>query len=421
MTSTAVHNERPVGPARTDVAVIGGGLAGLTAAAFAARSGVSVTVLDGRTTIGGRARTTVDDGFHFNEGPHALYRAGKAAVALAELGISPKGGVPPLTRSRFSLGGRITAVPGVVPTRQMLAMMARLPRDRRDPAWSRAAADEWLAARFPDDTARSVARTFVRLTTYVADMSTIAADSVIAQLAAGSRGVLYLHRGWSQLVTALEASTVAHGGVVVREAKAVGATSEGTEWRIETTAAGSVVAKSVIWAGGGPDGADRLFAGAAESIRQHAADATPVVASCLDLGLAAQSRPSRSVLGVDRNSYAIVHTPSADLTDRDGDVLHVMQYEPSGDDGLAELEDIADEALPDWRSRELARQFGKRRTVAFDRPRPGVGLPGRQPVTVADLPGAFVAGDWVGAEDMLGSASIASGRRAGLAAAVYVS
>lgn len=412
-------------PVRTDVAVIGGGLAGLTAAAFAARGGASVTVLDARTTIGGRARTTLIDGFHFNEGPHALYRAGAATAALKELGIVPKGGIPPLMNSKFSIDGRLTPFPGATASRQLLAMLTRLPADRRDPAWSRVAADEWLGARFSNDVARAVARTFVRLTTYVADMSTIAADSVIEQMAAGSRGVLYLDRGWSQLVAALEATTVRRGGVVVGGSKALAATADGDGWQIQTADEGGVFAKSVICASGGADDAARLFGDASERLGERAATARPVVAACLDLGLAAQAGRTRSVLGVDRPSYAIAHTPSADLADNGGDVLHVMTYEPAVDDrgqaGVTELEVIADEAAPGWRTRELARQVGRRRVVAFDRPHPSEGLAGRQPVELSELPGAFVAGDWVGAEGMLGSASIASGRRAGLAAAAYVS
>ena len=56
------------------VIVVGAGLAGLTAAATAAHLGADVTLLEAREHAGGRARTAVIDGFHLNQGAHALYR-----------------------------------------------------------------------------------------------------------------------------------------------------------------------------------------------------------------------------------------------------------------------------------------------------------------------------------------------------------
>jgi phytoene dehydrogenase-like protein len=74
-----------------DVAVIGGGLGGLTAAIYAARAGRSVIVFEKSPQAGGRASTQNVDGFHFNQGPHALYRGGHGIPILRELGISYEG------------------------------------------------------------------------------------------------------------------------------------------------------------------------------------------------------------------------------------------------------------------------------------------------------------------------------------------
>ena len=64
--------------------VVGGGLAGLTAAATLARGGHAVTVLEGAQHVGGRARSRNKDGFDINIGPHALYRAGGGLAVLRQ-------------------------------------------------------------------------------------------------------------------------------------------------------------------------------------------------------------------------------------------------------------------------------------------------------------------------------------------------
>ncbi|MCE0458835.1 phytoene desaturase family protein [Curtobacterium flaccumfaciens] len=66
--TTVVTTTRRKVPARRAV-VIGGGISGLAAAALLARDGFSVTVLEQRTQLGGRAGSWEQDGFRFDTGP----------------------------------------------------------------------------------------------------------------------------------------------------------------------------------------------------------------------------------------------------------------------------------------------------------------------------------------------------------------
>jgi phytoene dehydrogenase-like protein len=49
--------------AQTDVVIIGGGLAGLSAACYLARSGVAVTLFEKSSGLGGRAATQIHNGY----------------------------------------------------------------------------------------------------------------------------------------------------------------------------------------------------------------------------------------------------------------------------------------------------------------------------------------------------------------------
>jgi phytoene dehydrogenase-like protein len=399
-----------------DVAVVGGGLAGLTAAAFAARAGATVRLFDARSGLGGRARTATYDGFHFNEGPHALYRASAGAAVIRELGIRPKGGRAPLLGSRFSLDGRLRSAPPRRAATQFLGLVRRLGADRRDPGLVQVSAQEWIDGRITDPVGRQFAAAAVRVSSYSGDLSTFSADAAVAQLSAALRGVTYLHDGWAQLVGALDDVARASGATIDTDAKVTAIEPDGDRLVVEAGDGRRLVARSVVLAAGGPSVAARLVGGSSAVLDAAAASAVPVRAACLDLGLRRLPEPStRFVLGVDGATYASVHTPAARLADH-GHVVHLMHYEPDDHIGLRDLEALADELQPGWRTEEAARQFGQRRVVAFDRPQPGTGLRGRLGPIVEDLPGVFVAGDWVGPSDLLGGAALASGRAAGISA-----
>jgi phytoene dehydrogenase-like protein len=105
-----------------DVGIIGGGIAGLTAAALLSRAGKTVSVFERSERVGGRAQTQTTGGFHFNLGPHALFRGGHASRVFGELGI-------PLQEDRVGSSGSYGVSGGalhVLPTGPVSMMITDL-------------------------------------------------------------------------------------------------------------------------------------------------------------------------------------------------------------------------------------------------------------------------------------------------------
>ena len=157
----------------SDVVIVGAGLAGLAAAATAARSGADVVILDVGSP-GGRARTNAQDEFRFNRGPHALYRAGAGRRVLARLGVRPATHVPPLLASlaladgdlhpalsRHTLGARAAA--------QVTAVLARV-ATAAPYSFADRSTREWIAAFELVPRAAAVLEALVRVTSYASDL-----------------------------------------------------------------------------------------------------------------------------------------------------------------------------------------------------------------------------------------------------------
>lgn len=394
------------------VIVVGGGLAGLTAAVTLGRAGRRVTVLEAAGALGGRARSDVSEGFTRNLGPHALYLGGAGRRVLRGLGIDPPGGRPPLAAMvRFE--GALH--PGVFTPGQFLRsrllgrrdrvalarFLARLPGAGAVGQTQRA----WLDDAGLTPRARLVVELLTRTTSYSDAADLVDAGAVARQLRLGLRGVRYLDGGWATLVTALRAEAL-RAGVQVRTGVRVHAIEEGSAGPVVTTDDGAQRAVGVVVAAGGPRGLARLIGAPRPA-------AVPAALAVLDVALRRLPRPSPTlVLGLDTPVYLSVHSAVATLAPPGGAVLHVARYlGTAGSDPAAdrrELEGLLDAAQPGWRDELVTARFLPDLAAVTALPLAAEGgLPGRAPVRTA-LPGVRVAGDWVGAEGLLADASVAS-------------
>src|SRR5262245_30786183 len=197
------------------VAVVGGGLGGLVAAAFAARAGAQVTLFERMADAGGRGRSREERGFTFNMGPHALYLKGPAIGALRELGIEPAGRSPAPTGGLGYLDGRLHALPGgsvsllttgLLGLSEKLELAGLLSRMSRlvDEADSAVPVGEYLRTVVRSARVRDLLLALVRVTSYSHVPEVLASDAALTQVALGlGPGVRYVDGGWQTIVDAL--------------------------------------------------------------------------------------------------------------------------------------------------------------------------------------------------------------------------
>jgi phytoene dehydrogenase-like protein len=92
------------------ITVIGGGVAGLTAAISCAEQGMDVELFEASGSLGGRARSDAGP-YKTNLGPHAIYKGGALWTWLSERQLLPRVARPQLTGVRFHYEGSIHRTP----------------------------------------------------------------------------------------------------------------------------------------------------------------------------------------------------------------------------------------------------------------------------------------------------------------------
>jgi phytoene dehydrogenase-like protein len=419
---------------RADVIIVGGGLAGLSAAALVARSGRSVVVLEQSSQLGGRAATHTREGVQFNVGAHALYVAGEAFRLLRELKVPFAGRLPrhgrPLLLDRnkeYTLPQGLASLllSGLLTAREKWRMF-RLLRglgqiDAR--AFDRIPLREWVTRTVGAGSLASLLAALFRVSTYAADHDAVSAGAAIDQLrTALAAGVWYLDGGWQTLIDGLRARAAACGADVRTESR-VRSIEAGDEVTARLTDGGELRAGAVILTVAPSAARDLLDLPPEAPLSRWVAGHSPIKAATLDVALSRLPRPERRfALGLDQAHYYSVHSATARLAPDGVAVLHAMRYLVGGEAPKAteaDLEALLDRMQPGWRGHVLTQRFlpGLVVTHALPRATDG-GLSSRPGAAVEGRPGVFLAGDWVGDHGMLADASAASARRAaGLALA----
>src|SRR5262245_45241403 len=209
-----------------DVAVIGGGVAGLAVATFLARNGKAVCLFEQSRSLGGRAQTKEHDGYCLNIGPHALYRSGPGIGILRELGVEPRGRVPSVSGA-FAVknGVRHTFPAGTVSllTTSLFGLAAKLEAARLLATLSKidgnrlmdVSVTDWLDQKISHHEVKDFVLAAFRVATYTNAPDLMSVGTAIEQLnKAFDKSVLYLDGGWQTLVEGLRDAACTAGVIL---------------------------------------------------------------------------------------------------------------------------------------------------------------------------------------------------------------
>ena len=415
-----------------DVLIIGGGLAGLTAATYLARAGRSVKLFEKASTLGGRAATQTKNDFHFNLGPHALYRASEGSKILQELGIQFSGNMPNGSGGFAIAHGKKHTLPGgfiSLLTTGLLRLSAKFELARYLGSLSSldtqslqtTSVADWLSANVRHVEVRQLFQALFRLTSYTNDPQHQSAGAALRQLQlALEANVTYIDGGWQTLVNGLRDAAETAGGQIETGKRIAtlepSRNEEKHEYLVHLEDDTQQTAKAVIIAAS-PDVAASLVQ--SEELQKWAKDAVPVTAACLDIALSSLPRPSALfALGIDQPLYFSVHSAAAKLAPKGAHVIHVAKYlHPSDSQSPQtteqELEGLLDLVQLGWRDVLVERRFLPNMVVTNTQVTAAAGgLAGRPGPAVPNMQNLYVVGDWVGPAGMLVDGSFASAKHA---------
>ena len=368
-----------------EITVIGGGIAGLTAAITCAEGGARVRLFEAHETLGGRARST-DGVYKANLGPHAIYAGGVLWDWLRTRELMPPLARPLLTGARFHYDAVVHRTPPLSLIPPGLRLRGRLaPVDRTFRAWVTDHSDE--------RTAEFLSR-LAGVYTFYHDPGELSAAFVWERtqrlLLTARPPARFIVGGWTMLVDALE-----------RRARSLGVRIETGE-RVDSLPDPPVILALEL------SDARRLLED--DSLRWLSGRTV-----CLDVGLSERRGDPWIVSDLDTAGWIERYSAQDPGLAPAGEELVQAQMpirpEEGQDVAASRLEALLDRSFGDWRGRLTwrRRQVMDGRSGALDLP--GTSWRDRPRIDRGD--GIFLCGDQVAAPGCLSEVSIASAIEAG--------
>lgn len=363
-----------------EITVIGGGVAGLTAAITCAEHGAAVRLVEAHGTVGGRARST-DGGYKANLGPHAIYKGGILWDWLSERDLMPPLARPRLTGYRFHYEGAIHRTPPLTlipPGLRLRGRMAPVDQDFRS----------WVTDHSDGRTADLLSG-LAGVYTFHHDPGQLSAAFVWGRtqrlLLSPSPPARFIVGGWNVLIDRLERRARSLGVAIV------------TGERVETVPDPPVIVALELC------DARRLLGD--ESLEWPSGSTV-----CLDIGVREHGGDPWILSDLETAGWVERYSAQDRSLAPPGEHLVQAQMpirpDESTDDAALRLERLLDASFEDWRGRVTwrRRQVMDRRSGALDLP----GTTWRDRPSIDRGDGVYLCGDQVAAPGCLAEVSFAS-------------
>jgi phytoene dehydrogenase-like protein len=351
------------------ITIVGGGIAGLTAAISCAEQGADVVLLEAHAQLGGRARSLAAP-YRANLGPHALLSGSPFWRWLGERDLMPPYARPPLSGARFRWRDDIRRVPGVGAAIAALRLRGRSAPVELD-------FRSWASDHVGLETADALASS-AGILTYHHDPGELSAaflwEILVRGLLVAPPAARFPIGGWTSIIDRLRERCAALG-VEIRTGERVG----------ELPSPPVILATEL---------ADARALTGDDALQWRSGNAV-----CLDLAL--RSRRGDPFVIVDLQEAGWVErftATDASLAPAGEELIQAeMPIRPgeSSDAAAARLERLLDASFKDWREREMwrRRQVMDGRSGAIDHP----GTTWRDRPAIDRGDGVFVTGDMMAA------------------------
>ncbi|NGQ95227.1 NAD(P)/FAD-dependent oxidoreductase [Brevibacillus sp. SYP-B805] len=415
---------------RFDIVIVGGGLAGLSAAAYLSHKGKKVAVLE-RGVLGGRAVTLPIKGFHFNFGAHAIYGRDTSMLRYfeKELGLSIDWRDFQPSKAKYDLGDEVTDVPaniqGLFRTKLLMGLdkvsftfnilKTMLKLETGHPHLS---IQKWLEKKEVAEDVREMMLTLASSNFFTKEPENIPSDVFFryySRLFLTNKPVAYIGGGWQALIQEFVRVIEEHGGAIFTKTKVERVSFEND--RITAVHAGeeSFSAKQFIMCIP-PKELDKVMQGSkVEGIVKHYAKYDPTYVMVYDIGLKRRIESPYTYIYDKQNNMFITDISYYDTscTPEGGQLLQATAYlrqEDMGNKDVLEackekMEQLYDKHFPGWREELVVPRISQRAVVQEIK---WTMHQQAMPIFFPEYRNLFFAGDWCQGQGQLSELSFSS-------------